>query len=612
MNFLNQGVDVTSFRNLSATEKLLERIRSDAAAPSPLRRISDPMEGTPPFRGKGRPTLGISFSQDAIYMVEACRDRRGKLFTRYSRTELSVSPNLDDSQFGGVLEKALASFAGKKKEARIWVLMGAADVEVRLLSLAPATDDELSVAVYWGLKKELGQELPNDLIYDYALVGRRMDGGYPRLEVVTCFANRKVLDPLRNLFETLGYPLSGITVASFALENLLREGRVGSSEESSCFLYVGDGWSRIDIYYKNRLRLSRDIKTGFNSLVEVMQEEMQAVMRAAGEMLEPSAALVSSIVALVVEGDEARWQMNGRDYAIPNRRVRELSNPVVTRLVRQVERTLEYFALNFKAEPVSQVFLTGEMVRNPRMVHALSRSFALPVKVLNVFQPEDFSGFLSPPDSAWEQDQMIPAAGLALSSGMTPNLYCTWKEKQLARRNRRLTAAICLGGLLVLGLMGGFTAVKKMQTKAQLLSNLRTEEQLTRYSTSLNPEMIRKLHEKVETKRADEARRVERYFPLAVIGEVLRRTPETVLVERVLWERNATGSRQEPCRTELEGRILLQEGGPAMENILAGYALELSRASFVTGTRIRRQILRENGRLLAFTLSVDCHGDRKP
>ncbi|MDY0164771.1 hypothetical protein [Desulfobotulus sp.] len=601
---------MSASHSLSATEKLLERIRSEAGVPSSP-PVTQP--GVSFFPGKGARTLGISFSPDAIFMVESLRTRKGWRLTRHARFPLTTAPNPSSPSFAEALRRALMAFIGKGRNVDIWLLMGAADVEIRLLSLAPAPEKELPQAVFWALKKEMGQDLPKDMVYDFSVVGRRMEEGRLRLETLVCQGRKSTIEPLHRLFSSLGYGLAGISIASFAYENLLREGRMSADGQAVCTLFVGFGWSRIDIFQGRHIRLSRDIKTGFNSLVEVVQEEMRRVMSDEGEPGEPSFDLAVSVVTDVLEGGTVRWRMKGREFTLSDTRMRELGQPVLLRLIRQVERTLEYYVLNVKGDPVSLLYLSGQMVRNPRLMRALSRQFTLPVKALDAFEQEDFSGSEPAPDTAYERDQMTPAAGMALASEKTPNLLFTWKERREARRNRRLTMAVSLVGLLVFGLLFGFSVFEKGRLESQVARNRAMEAQLGGFNASLEPEMVAALQKNLENRREDLRKRAERFGPVALVGEVLRRTPESILLERVYWERRAEAPKSGAAAcVEIDGRILRKGEGPAPESLLATYGLDLSQASFFLGTRVRRQAMGEGGSVLTFGLSVDCHGDFKP
>lgn len=599
---------MSASRTLSATEKLLERIRSDAGSlPHP------PIKSSPFFSlpGQGQRTVGISFSPDAIFMVEAVRTRKECRFTRHARFPLSTAPDPSSLSFAEALRKALLSFIGKGRNMNIWVLMGAADVEIRLLALAPVSEKELPQAVFWALKKELGPEFPKDPVYDFALVGRRMEEGRLRLEVLVCYGKKAGLEPLSRLFSSLGYRLSGITIASFAYENLLREGRMGKVSQGVCTLFVGAGWSRIDVFQGRHIRLSRDIKTGFNSLVEVIQEEMKAVMAAAGEAAEPPFELAVSMVETIVEGEPIRWEIRGREYGIEDGRLRELGQPVLLRLIRQVERTLEYYTLNFKGEPASLLYLSGNMVRNPRLMRALSRQFTLPVKALDPFAEGDFAGEDAPPEAIAERDQMIPAAGLALSSEKTPNLFFTWKERREARRNRRLTLMVGLLGLVFMGLLSVYTGLEQGRLERQREKNQEMEARMAGFATAVTPEMLTSLQQAYTGKGEKIRKRAERYAAIAMVGEILRRTQEPVYLQRIFWEKKKEKTRggELPC-IEVEGHILHRDDGGTPESLLAAYGLNLSQAPFFLGTRVRKQEMRDG--VLVFSLSVECHGELTP
>ena len=588
--------------------------------------------------GGGSRLLGVNCTRNAIHIVETRRDRKGFLFTRHARFPLAEPPDLQSPAFRSMLKRALDSFGARGRGVDIWALLGAADVQIGLQTIPPVPDKQLPGAVFWAIKKEAGQEgLPDDLVYDYRVVGQRMEEGKPRLEVLVCRTSRAVLQPLENLYASMGRRLSGMTIAGLALENILRQGRMGNGDEATCTLYVGAGWSRIDIFQDRRLRMSRDIRTGLNSLVEVLQEEMQTVMAKGVELddeldalrldspeqylkeepagkikpkeLQAPLALATDLVRKMAEGEPLLWHMGGRDFHIENHRIDEIGEPVFIRLARQVERTMEYYSLNFKGAPISKIHLTGPILNNPRLMRALKTPFTIPVKPLSVFTPSDFQDSYLPPRSSLEQDRLTLAAGLALSTDETINLVHTWKEKQQERRSRFLTSVMVGVTAALFAVLVVLTLFTQRQLHEQTAQNREIERRLEAFPATLDPQRLKELIAGVKARQEEEKKLAMRYLEPAMVGEVIRRTPGHVRIERVSWSRPA--SEKEAPRLEITGHILPEEGR-SLEALLSAYSLTLGQSPLFSRTRVIRQSGADGGAFLAFSLQVDCREGLTP
>ena len=68
-----------------------------------------------------------------------------------------------------------------------------------------------------------------------------------------------------HLFEDIGITLAGITTVPFAVQNIFRSKWMPATEEIFASLFIGNNFSRIDVYKKENLVMTRGIKTGSTS-----------------------------------------------------------------------------------------------------------------------------------------------------------------------------------------------------------------------------------------------------------------------------------------------------------------------------------------------------------
>lgn len=163
-------------------------------------------------------------------------------------------------EFPDVLKKILKKCLGPYKKAKIWCTIQSKGVETRFLVVPEAPSKHLPKTVFWAFKKEaaIGDEA---LVFDFDVLGSRETKGRKELEILACSAPVSDLEEIQAVFKMADRPLSGITVTSFAFQNLFRTGYSGEGSSHIGTLFIGTDWSRIDIFSQGNLILSRDIKT---------------------------------------------------------------------------------------------------------------------------------------------------------------------------------------------------------------------------------------------------------------------------------------------------------------------------------------------------------------
>ena len=86
-------------------------------------------------------------------------------------------------------------------------------------------------------------------------------------------APREEIDELKGLFSQIGLPLTGISITPFAIQNLFKTEWIPPAVEGTvASLFIGNDFSRIDIFSKGKLIMTRGIKAGINSMVESLME----------------------------------------------------------------------------------------------------------------------------------------------------------------------------------------------------------------------------------------------------------------------------------------------------------------------------------------------------
>ena len=97
-------------------------------------------------------------------------------------------------------------------------------------------------------------------IFDFELQGEIVDQDKTKYSVMVYTAPKTSIEEVKTLFSNMGITLAGITTSPFAIQNIFRSKWMSASEEIFASLFIGKDYSRIDVYKKENLVMSRGFK----------------------------------------------------------------------------------------------------------------------------------------------------------------------------------------------------------------------------------------------------------------------------------------------------------------------------------------------------------------
>jgi type IV pilus assembly protein PilM len=541
---------------ITSTEKLLDLIREPKAHPSPQPTAPTPASLTPdaseeaPKRAQTRPVslkrrgiVGVEIGYTHLKMARVQRQADKKVsLVDYLSIPIpdGMLPHKDD--FHPFLRKALIEFCGNPDRLNLWSVISSARVETRCIRIPKLPRKQVANAVYWTFTKEVRFNREEELL-DFEVLDDVLDAGIQKTEVMTYTAPRQEVEQMTATFREAGYPLKGLSIVPFAVQNLLRMGILPHQGRDICNLFIGRDWSRIAIYANGNLILARGIKAGMRSMVEGLQQgivggAIPADMLAATEATQKGRGLLfgpsdnvhqiqaQRLFSAYMRGELARMDPTSGTAD----QILTLIQPALERLLRQVERTFQHYSLHFNGAGLERIFVSGPLTGCIPVGEYLRRQLELPIESLDPF-PEDstFVRSVAIPKKMDERESFVPAIGMALSqNGFTPNFLFTHKEKEkLASIDRlnRLVFTVCMAVLLV------FSVWYLLQ--GHRLNNLENEvaslqSQLTRYSPQADKNMVLKLISHAQNQKRAFTQVEETYKPLALINEINEITPANI------------------------------------------------------------------------------------
>jgi len=628
---------------ISSAEKLLESIRAGSAPPdgTPVRgrkssgNIRGRLSGSIIPTGK-KITLGVDIGRSEVKVVKVVRIS-GDRWKLLDCVRIPFEPGVSRSapRFHEFLRSSVSAIARPAGKCDVWTLMSTANLDVRYITIPKVPKARIPNAVYWTVKRETNFNEKENII-DYEVHGEVVEKGIAKIAVMACIIPLRDLDEVRDLFSRSGLTVRGITVAPFAMQNLLRSGCVPRDDKPVGMLHIGDEHSRIDVFSKGNLVLTRGMKAGIDSMIEAFAEEVDEkklnVSKAAGEQFLAASenavdtrwAEAKAVLLGIFSGAFSREEPIG-STGLREQTVFEMIRPALDRLSTQVERTFEHYSLTLQNERVDSIYISCAAGNWQRPFDFIADQLGVQRKVLDPLnQGAILSGEGVAPPAIAERAAFTAATGLALSdSARTPNLIFTYKDKEELGKIARINRAIFCGFLAVmLVLIGVFFWQDRLagQKEAEVT---RLQRELDGFNPQPNQNMVAALAAKVIAERRSLVEKSNRLVGTAVIGELVSLTPPNVrllVVRAVLGsepdERDkksiSTRETKDPAGMKEARKTLVLEGivtgkRDVREASLAAYLMKLSASRLFVHPAVSSNNVEsypDEGEVLRFSLKM--------
>ncbi len=462
------------------------------------------------------------------------------------------------------------------------------------------------------------------------MLGETEEGGVRKLSVMAVTAPRQEVEDFKALFNQAGYPLKGISIVPFAVQTLLFTGRIRSHGEAVSCLYIGREWSRIDIFMNNRLVLSRGIKAGMRTMADGLQKEIEENWLELSLSKSPTSdpnRIQSIKLRLKQELDLALEMFFGpihgkapaaaddKQSAAREERIFQMIRPALERMVRQVERTIRHFALNFDNTRVEKIFVSSGVRPHPRILDYIGDELDLPIEIINPFGGgADLTALKALPEQVAEQSAYAPAMGMAMASNaFTPNFLHTHKDKTSAASSRRINRAIGVAFALLALVAAGVAFWQDQHIREKNLQKHSLQTQLAAIDVRVDRTLILKLVEQIRSQNQGLQGIGTNFIGIGVLGEVANITPPNV---RLLTLNARIGEGEKPttpgAKAEAFKRVLVMDGiisGDRMnlESELASYLMLLKTSPLFKQPTITRKTAEtfDNRPVIRFTAQME-------
>jgi len=464
-------------------------------------------------------------------------------------------------------------------------------------------------AVYWSYKKNIPLNDSKD-IFDFEVLGNITDDGLKKIEVTAYSIPKKVVDELQSLFFEAGYPLAGISSLPFAIQNMFRAGWLENGEEDCiCTIYIDLEWSHINIYSNRNLVLSRVIKAGIHSMQEALRDMLEsradqnpAVTFTGDDLPGDTAGMILSDFIqgkISPEHDPKATGLNKGD-------IFRAILPALERLVKQLERTLKHYYLNFGNKKVKKVLISGLINDTSRIAEYIGSQLDINSEIFNPFPGKIVPATTgSSSVSVLNIGAVVPAAGIALSDNkITPNFIFTYNDKETTALAKQVNFSLFAFLIFLMTVCVGIYLSQNhiLSQKRNLLSGL--NRQIESYVPNVNRDLLLKMASRAKIARSDLDNISSRHLGLAVISELTDLTPDNI---RLLSIKSKLGGGRVADKNTLDLEGLIFGDRMTFETLLGSYLVKLKKSLLFDKPVIKKNLVEmyQGREVLRFSVSLE-------
>ncbi len=574
-------------KDINSTEKLLNVIRGkdeESFGAFGQQRISltpnkpkNTRFGLPgKFLHKKKYTVGIDVWREFICLVKTVHDSDHHPIV-IDKKIIAIDSRfvIGSPEFNHFVKTSVLSFCGNVADCEIWTKISTSQVGVYFFTIPRVPKKQIQKVIFWTAKKE-GLFDEEKQIFDFEIQGDLVEQGTPKYSVMFYTAKKAEVARIKSFADNIGINLKGITIVPFAMQNIFRSQWIPASEEIFASLFVGDNYSRVDVYNKENLVMTRGIKTGsLSSMIEAVISGIAG--RTGGSRLEQAEAkkLICSMGSESGEFKEARDrnQLTKEDLL-------HMIAPVWERLARQIDLTLKTSLIGNKK--VEKIYVLSPINFDQSLLDYMGDQLDTRIEIFDPFKNR--KSIVSEQSlTSSERILISPALGFALSdNSRTPNVVFTYEEKNQEIKSRRRNKIIVLSFVAALLVCVGSLIYQGSKFNILKKNNLALEKELALFSPMVSQETILQEVNRIKLQRKAVGQYAQKYLGLAVIGEISDMTPENVrLMNLRMQQANNPVAAADKNKTEnnsivLEGIVFSKKD--MLESDLTQYVLKLENS----------------------------------
>jgi type IV pilus assembly protein PilM len=356
-----------------------------------------------------RSILGLDLRVNSVKVVEIEHRKEGTFLNNWGLAEVPYNlvdkhPQKEDAQ-AEALRKLIHSRKIKTRDAA--VVVGGADVFVRLYTLDGVGKAEVADVVKWKLAEELPFPVEEALIDYYPLP--KSPGAEEKNDYIAACINIKLFKELHHVVRKAGLRLVAVTVLPDTLHEVFKKQIPKEQEKITSLVYMGKRTTNISIFKGENLEFNRELNIGGENITLAMSG---VLVSADGrvEITPEEAEKIKSEHGVPVDVEKYPKLAD-----IPVTQLQAMVRPALERIQDEVMRTFEYYRGQTGEAAVEKIILTGGSSLTINLVGFLSEGLGIPVNTPSAMEGRKYAAGLS--DKA-ELEKVLPRLSTCIGTAL--------------------------------------------------------------------------------------------------------------------------------------------------------------------------------------------------
>lgn len=546
-------------------------------------------------------TVGASWDNQAIRLVRcqpAGDDLARLLDCRTVPFQPGIAPGTE--RFAAQLGSALSEFCGSSTGVRVWAAYNGPGLTVQNVRIPKIPQPEISNAVYWTFKREHSFD-EQASVFDYDLEGETVEEDALRTGATAFTVPRDELNRITELFDTAGFPLAGVTLPFFAGRNLFVAQGLAESAGSVVFMHVGVESSRIAVFARGSVVLSRNIKSGMNTMIDCLIQESSS------EITRPQAhALLSGLTP-----DHSATLEDPGGGSLIQGEVCDMIFPALMRLIRQMERTLAFSRTEHGIERPNDIYLSGTLAPLRLQVGYMADQLGTNIHVIDPLESvlSDQSPGPSCSSGGNEGEIYELSVGLALSEKYpTPNLLHTCRDREIEKAEGLVTRRIYSVAATLMCILCAVCFMENWRCGQLSSRAAELRRQLDEYGPGTSRQAVSLRASDVLHARERLTDLAGRAASVGVFQQLCEMTPPGISIQSARFDAagespDSPSNERKEGELTLDGQVVDRDG--AVESFLLSYMIKLRSSPLFGTVKLCSSVTRpEVPHLLNFSLAV--------
>ncbi|MCG8607266.1 type IV pilus assembly protein PilM, partial [bacterium] len=306
---------------------------------------------------------------------------------------------------------------------------------------------ELAKAVPWACRKDFPFPIEST-IFEYSVIEDKARKADEKLDVYVAAAQKEMVLNHVNLIRKSDSIPTKVSTIPAALWNLFSI--MDKSYQSGCYaiIDIGGKSSHIVLINNGQLQFAREISTGGDDITQVLTGSIFVD----GEEISISKKKAEGIKRKY--GYLEKVNIESQEDVIPLKEIAVLMHPVLEKLVKEVQRTIDFFKEKFGIESIQKMFITGGTALLKNIPAYLSSELNTEVDVLNPFDYISAKKFSNHEDLNQLGPRLAVSLGLAIDKhkdlNLLPNEIRGVQASQTAKKLFRYVAVIAMLAMVFL------------------------------------------------------------------------------------------------------------------------------------------------------------------